>query len=292
LFRAREQRVRPGRDEKILTSWNALMIRGMARAGRTLGEPDWVASAERALGFLRTEMWRDGRLLATHKDGKSQLAAYLDDHAFLLDALLEMLQTRWRSTDLNWAIELAEVLLTHFEDPEHGGFYFTADDHEQLIQRPKPFADEATPSGNGVAALALQRLGHLIGEPRYLAAAERALQSAWALINQAPYAHPSLLVALEEQLEPGATLILRGSEPAMAAWRQTLDTSYRPRCSLYAIPSATNDLPGPLAEKTPQSEEPIAYLCQGLSCQPPSTSLETLQASLETRWNKSAPLSI
>jgi hypothetical protein len=163
LLSARELRVRPGRDEKILTSWNALMIHGMARAGRVFGRADLVASARRALDFLRATLWRAGRLLATYKGGRAHLNAYLDDHAFLLAALLELMQTDFRREDLEFAIDLADSLLERFEDRVHGGFFFTSRDHEPLILRPKPGPDSATPSGNGMAALSLQRLGHLVG---------------------------------------------------------------------------------------------------------------------------------
>ena len=128
--------MRPGRDEKILTSWNGLMIKGMARAGRQLDNPALIESAVRAVDFVRATLWKDGRLLATYKDGKAHLPAYLDDHAFLIDGLLELLQARWRSADLQFAVQLAELLLTHFEDKDAGGFYFTSDDHEKLLHRP------------------------------------------------------------------------------------------------------------------------------------------------------------
>src|ERR1019366_9225275 len=157
LFAAREQRIRPGRDEKILTSWNALMIAGMARAARVFGRPEWLASARAALAFIRGSLWRGGqgsaraRLLATCKDGHAHLNAYLDDYAFLLAALIELMQTDFQSRDLEFAEDLAEALLEQFYDPELGGFFFTSHDHEQLIHRPKPGYDSATPSGNGVA---------------------------------------------------------------------------------------------------------------------------------------------
>ena len=171
LFAAREKRVRPGRDDKILTSWNALMIEGMAHAARAFGREDWRASAQRALDFLCARMWKEGRLLATYKDGRAHLNAYVDDYAFLLAATLEMLQAEFREQDLELATGVADALLDHFEDRGAGGFFFTSHDHEQLILRPKPGHDNATPSGNGVAALALTRLGHLLGETRYLRAA-------------------------------------------------------------------------------------------------------------------------
>jgi hypothetical protein len=279
LFEARERRVRPGRDEKILTAWNALMIKGMARAARHLGEPDWQASAERALAFIRAELWRDGRLLATYKDGRARLAGYLDDYAFLLDALLELLQLRWSESDLALARDLAEVLLDHFQDHEHGGFFFTADDHERLVQRPKAPADEATPSGSGVAALALNRLGHLLGEPRYLVAAERTLRDAAATMTQAPGSHCTLLSALEEHLDPPQIVILRGAEPQLGAWRRRVATPYAPRRLSLAIPNDAEGLPEMLATKAPRGDA-VAYICTGTTCSAPVDSLEDLDRAL------------
>ncbi len=176
LFLAREKRPRPGRDDKILTSWNALAIKGLARAGRVFGRPDWILLAQNAADFIRSNMWVSGKLLATCKDNKAHLNAYLDDYAFLLDALLECLQANYREVEMAFAEELAEALLENFE-AEDGGFYFTSHDHESLIHRPKSAYDNATPSGNGIAAVALQQLGHILGESRYLQSAERALKA-------------------------------------------------------------------------------------------------------------------
>ena len=182
LLEERSKRVAPGRDEKQLTSWNALAIRGLAIAGRALERPELVEAAANASDFLRSTLFVDGRLLASYKDDEARFPAYLDDHAFLLDALLELLQARWDSSLLEFAIQVAELMLAHFEDREDGGFYFTADDHEALIHRPKPLADEAVPSGNGIAAFSLQRLGFLLGDSRYLDAAERALRASWRAV--------------------------------------------------------------------------------------------------------------
>ena len=160
LFAVREARVRPGRDDKVLTAWNALAIDGMAFAARVFGEPRWADSARRAIDFIRAAMWRDGRLLAT--DSRAQLNGYLDDHAFLLAALLELMQgDMLRAADLHFACELAELMLGQFEDARDGGFFFTRHDHEALVLRPKSGHDGSVASGNGVAALQLQRLGHL-----------------------------------------------------------------------------------------------------------------------------------
>ncbi|MBS3934953.1 MAG: thioredoxin domain-containing protein, partial [Sulfuritalea sp.] len=177
LFAARERRVRPGCDDKILTSWNALMIEGLARAARIFGRTDWREAARRAFGFLRATHWRDGRLLATSRHGQAHLPAYLDDHAFLLAALIELMRAEPQPEDLRCARQLADALLERFEDGDAGGFFFTAHDHEALIQRPKSAHDNALPSGNGVAARALQQLGHLLGEARYLGAARRTLRA-------------------------------------------------------------------------------------------------------------------
>src|SRR6185312_11613295 len=193
LLKVRDRRVWPGRDEKILTSWNALTIRGMAMAARALRRADLADSATRALDFIRRTHWRNGRLLATSKDGEAHLNAYLDDYVFLVDAILELQQTRFRADELQFACELLDVVLEHFSDADGGGFFFTSDDHESLIHRSKSFSDDATPAGNGVAAYVLQRMGHLLGETRYLEAAERTLRSGWTAIELYPHAHTSLL---------------------------------------------------------------------------------------------------
>jgi uncharacterized protein YyaL (SSP411 family) len=282
LLAAREGRVRPGRDDKVLTSWNALMIQGMARAGRLLQRSDWLESATRAVDFIRTRLWQDGRLLASYKDGRANLPAYLDDHAYLIAALLELLQARWRREDLDFALQLAEVMLEHFEDREHGGFYFTADDHERLIQRPKPLTDDAMPAGNGIAAQVLQRLAHLVGEQRYSRAAERTLQTAWGDIRRMPYAHASLLLALDEYLEPPETLVIRAADSDLASWQHTATGNYRPKRSVYAIPSDEKPLPGLLAERSAETA-PVAYLCQGNRCLPPIRTVEKLSDSANDR---------
>ena len=267
LFEAREQRARPGRDEKILTSWNALMIHGMARAGRLLDKPEWIDSAEKSLEFIRSTLLRDGRLLATFKDGKAHLNAYLDDYAYLVDAILELLQARWSDEALAFAIELADRLLEHFEDEQQGGFYFTSDDHELLIQRPKPMSDDAMPSGNGIAAFALQRLGYLLGELNYLDAAEKTLRTAWNRIASMPHAHGSLLIALREQLEPPEILVARGDRAALAVWQEEMAGGYSPERLCFAIPADAGQHDA-LSSKLPLGHA-VVYRCKGMTCSQP-----------------------
>ncbi|MGE0081956.1 MAG: thioredoxin domain-containing protein, partial [Thiohalomonadaceae bacterium] len=268
LFQARAGRVRPGRDEKILAGWNGLMIGGMATAGRLLDRADFVASAERALDFLRRHLVTQGRLLAAWKDGIAVLPGYLDDHAFLLDGLLALLEARWRDGDLSFALQLADLLLEHFEDEARGGFYFTADDHERLIHRPRSFADESLPSGNGVAARALLRLGHLVGRLDYTDAAERTLRAAWSHMDQHPVGHGAMLLALREFLSPGPTVVLRGSGDALAPWHSVLARAFDHGRHLLVVPEEAQDLPGTLAERSAQ-DAPVAYVCEPGHCLPP-----------------------
>jgi uncharacterized protein len=281
LLRARNLRVWPARDEKILCSWNALMIKGLAIASRVLGRPDLAAAAGAAVDFVRQHLWRDGRLLATYKDGRAHLPAYLDDHALLGDALLELLQTRWRSSDLEFACQLADVMLEQFEDQDNGGFFFTAKDHEQLIHRSKSFPDESVPSGNGFAATMLCRLGYLLGETRYLDSAERTLRCAWTAIQDYPLAHMSLVNALEDYLSALQILIIRGEASSAAHWAGTLGKLYAPTRMIYAIPNDAQ-LPAALAAKRPR-ETTVAYLCSGMTCSAPLTNLEEVARTLKLR---------
>ncbi|MBE0615017.1 MAG: thioredoxin domain-containing protein [Burkholderiales bacterium] len=287
LFAAREQRVRPGRDEKILTSWNALMIEGMARSARVFGRPEWLASARAALDFLRTALWRKkqgttrAHLLATAKDGRAHLNAYLDDYAFLLSALIELMQVEFYSRDLEFAQDLAEVLLEQFYDPGAGGFFFTSHDHEKLIHRPKPGHDAATPSGNGVAAFALQRLGHITGESRYLDAAERTLHLFYPALEQHPGGFSSLLMALEEAMEPPRVVVLRGPKEQMRAWRRILDQAYLPATLVLAAASEAKDLP-PVLAKPIAAGAVNAWVCQGVTCMAPVDTPEALFDILKT----------
>jgi uncharacterized protein YyaL (SSP411 family) len=284
LLRIRSARIWPARDEKILTSWNALMIRGMAVASRALQREDLAQSATRALDFIRNTLWRHGRLFAAYKDGHAHLNAYLDDYVFLADAILELQQTRFRSDELAFARQLLEVVIEHFTDPVSGGFFFTSDDHEKLIYRSKSFSDEATPAGNGIAAFVLQRMGHLLGESRYLAAAEKTLRASWRLVEKYPHAHMSVLGALEELLDPPEIIILRGERKQITTWASELARLYAPRRIVLAVPADAGGLPAALAEKTPpaktETDGTVAYICRGSTCSAPLHSLSGLLSRL------------
>ena len=280
LFAARELRVHPGRDDKVLTSWNALMIGALARAARVFDEAEWLAAAQRCADFLHGALWGDGRLLATYKDGRAHLNAYLDDHAYLLAALLELLQTSFRTQDLSWAIEIADALLQRFEDPGSGGFFFTSHDHEALIHRPKPAHDNATPAGNGIAAQALLTLGHWLGEPRYLDAAERTLRAFAGELGERPSGVSSLLIALEEWASPATSVLLRGDPATCASWQRRLERAYRPRVRTLDL-SRAGELPGALARPHRDGEgAATAWMCTAAACLPPIHEVEALERAL------------
>jgi len=278
LLARREQRVRPGLDDKILTAWNALAIGGAARAARWMKTAPLLDEAERALDVLHDKLWIDERLFASHAAGRTRFAAYLDDHAFLLDALLALLQVRWRERDLDWAIALADILLERFEDRDGGGFFFTAHDAEALPQRPKPFIDESLPAGNGVAARALLTLGHLLGETRYLDAAERTLRAAWPSLAELPHACCATLLALGDHLEPRTIVVLRADEHEMERWRPVIAYADVEGIDRWRIPSTANP-PGVLAQQG-HAAGGLAYVCRGSACLPPFADPHALIAEL------------
>jgi len=288
LFLERELRIHPGRDEKVLPSWNGLTIKGMARAGRVFERSDWVRSAAFAVDFIRGTLWKNDRLLATYKSGKAHLNAYLDDYAFLLDGLLELMQTEFRHADLDFAIALADVLLEQFEDKQAGGFFFTSGDHEKLIHRPKPAHDNAMPSGNGVAAYALQRLGYLLGELRYLQAAERTLKVFYSTLSRYPGSCCSLLTALEQSLAPPHTVVLRGEAQALAKWKDALRHS-PPSILVFALPSELVGLPSSLSKPVAMDNAVNAWVCQGVKCLPEISDLQELLRVCEIQGKIETP---
>jgi hypothetical protein len=273
LLDERSKRIRPGLDDKVLTAWNGLMIRGLAIAGRLLEAPALVDAAVAAIDFLRREAWRDGLLYAAWKDGAARFPAYLDDHAFLLDALLEALQSRFRIEDLDFACRLADALLERFADRERGGFWFTGEGEDPPLARPKGFADDSMASGNGVAAQALARLGWLTGETRYLDAAEATIRGGYASLARAPDAHAAMLNALDEYLEPVEIVVVRGNAAELSAWQSALARPYAPRRMVIAIASDVAGLPAALAAKRPR-DRTVAYVCRGPVCSEPIDRLD------------------
>lgn len=271
LLKFRRERIAPHKDEKILASWNGLMIRGLAIAGFLFQELRFIEASEKALLFIKKNMHTEAGLCACYKSDHAYNLAYLDDYAFLIDACLFQLQAKFNSELFEFTQQLADECIEKFYDPEHGGFFFTANGHEQLIQRQKAFMDEALPSGNGVMAFALNRLGHLTANINYLNAAEQTIQSAWRHIESNPAAHHSLLHALEEILQAPELLIIIYKESAnLSQWKNTITENYHPH-RLCLLLSEAECLQSPHFNhyKLSNSSDVTAYKCKNHKCSEP-----------------------
>ncbi len=278
LMEIRNTRQRPALDNKILTAWNGLMIKGMAKAARTLNQSAYLNSAQQAIQFVHNNLWRGDRLMACCTQDRTALNGYLDDYAFMLEGLLEMLATNWNSADLHFAIRISEAMLKNFEDTEFGGFYFSSHDHEQLLCRLKPGADDAIPSGNAFAIRGLYNLGTLTGNPRYLESASRAIHLFADELKRQPSVNASMVVALQ-QIKHGATVILRASSTEHQVWQKVLPETIHPLINVYRINSNESGLPDSLAGKQPGAGG-TAYICRGMACEEPITSPKTLLETL------------
>ncbi|MGD8379602.1 MAG: thioredoxin domain-containing protein [Gammaproteobacteria bacterium] len=279
LLEARSRRPRPGLDDKLLTAWNALAITGLARAAIRLDDRSMADLAEQALGFLVTTAWRDGRLYAVQTGGEIRGRGLLEDHAFLAEALLTMLELRWSNDNLALAGQLAERLLADFSDPQGGAFFMTPADHEPLIFRPRPLADESLPSGNAAACRVLLALGNLLGETRYLDAAGAALEAAAPTMTRWPQAHAGLISAWQAWQAPDPQVILRASAREAVNWRPVIEELRARNVSVLTIPPRTTALPPLLARKR-HAPGGLAWLCRGRSCLPPIARPETLRESV------------
>ena len=287
LFVARSERTRPGRDEKILVSWNGLMIKAMSNAGRLIERPEFIESAHKAVEFIRTHMWKDGRLLATAKGKKARLNAYLDDYVFLAEGVLELLQARWNSEEFEFAIELIEVLLNHFVDEQYGAFCFTSDDHEPLITRTIPTHDDSTPSANGVAAHLLIKLGYMTGEQRYLDVADKILRAIQPAALHMPSSFGASLVAIEEMVNPGTYIVIRGARDESRRWANACAKAGTANLMVFTIPDDAGELPGLLAEKKISDNTlTVAYVCCGFQCLAPHHSLDELLEAIPGREHR------
>ncbi|MDZ4818586.1 MAG: thioredoxin domain-containing protein [Planctomycetota bacterium] len=286
LFGEREKRVRPGRDDKVLVAWNGLMIDALAQAATVLDEPRYLQAATAAADFILTQMRRtDGRLLHTWRGDVAKLDAYLDDYSCLINGLVSLYEASFNERFISAATELADQMLAHFSDLDGGGFFFTADDHEELIARQKDMQDSATPSGNSMAATALLRLGKLTGRTEYLTAAEGAIRAAATLMQRYPSAAGQMLLALDMYLGPTFELVLLAdrSEKSTQTILAELHRRFIPN-KVVALRDGTQVIPasgirdeGPpampldplFAGRAQQNGQPTLYLCQDFACQEP-----------------------
>src|SRR6476659_5546430 len=274
LLGARARRVRPGLDDKRLTSWNALMLATLAEAGAALGRDDYLAAARKCAEFILRDLRdADGRLLRTYKDGEGRLNAYLEDHAFLLEALLTLYEATFEPRWFEQAQTLADNMIARFGDPERGGCHSTSDDHGELIARRKEIGDHPIPSGNSAAALGLLRLEALTGERTYGEQAEGVLRLFAKAAPRQPDAFAHLLRALDFQLAPTKEVALVGND--LGQLSAAVRSSYRPHLVLAGGPEGS-ELPPLLADRPQLDKKPAAYVCEHFTCQAPVTSAAAL----------------
>jgi hypothetical protein len=279
-LRARRQQNPINRDEKILTGWNGLMIRGLAVAARVFADEEYLLAAQKAADFIRQKLWLNNRLYASWQNGQANNSAYLDDYVFLVDGLMELLRIQWRDQDYRFIGNLLESMIDNFEDKEHGGFYFSAHDSEQLIYRGKPLQDTVIPAGNGVAAKVLGRYGHLTTEPHYLKCAQLTLLNAWASMLRQPKSHHTCLLALAEHLQAPVHVLLKG-DSQMDEWRHQVQLQYGERVQCYWVPEDSEIHPPELF----LLEGNQGLVCVGDHCLEPQDHLAELLVQLDSALN-------
>jgi uncharacterized protein YyaL (SSP411 family) len=290
LFAAREQRVRPGRDDKVIVAWNGLMIDALSQAAGVLNEPRYLQAAEKAAAFVLSKMRRgDGRLLHTWRGGQAKVDGYLDDYASFVNGLVSLYEAGFAERWIDAAVELADQTLAHFLDRESGGFFYTADDAEQLITRQKDLQDSATPSGNSMAATALVRLGKLTGRNDFLEAAVGAMRAAVGLMQKYPAAAAQMLLAVDMYAGPTYEIAMIGDQNELATQRvlAELRQRYFPN-RVVALRKEGSDGKAidPLFQgREPKSPSPTVYLCENFACQAPVSGADEAIAL----WEKLAP---
>jgi uncharacterized protein len=286
LFARRQQRVRPGLDDKRLCSWNALMISALADAGAALGREDFVDAARGCARFIQESMHDDsGRLLRSWKDGRGRLNAYLEDHAFLVEAMLRLYEA---TLELRWfdaGRKTAGAMIERFADPDRGGFFTTSHDHEQLIARRKDLADHPIPSGNSAAALGLLRLAALTGERSYEDQAVGVLRLFARAAVQHPDAFGHYLQALDFHLSPVREVALvapangAGAAAPLAELAGVVRAAHRPHVVLAGGPEGS-ERPELMRQRPAVEGKPAAYVCENFACQAPVTEPRELEAAL------------
>src|SRR5580658_9512360 len=265
MFAAREERIKPGRDEKILAAWNAMMIAAFAEGYRALGDPRYLAAAERAVSFTMTTLW-DGRALRrSYKDGVARFNAYLEDYALMTGAMIDTYEASLDPRYLEFARTLADVILDRFLDRENGGFFFTSDDHEELITRSKAAFDGSTPSGNSAAVMALLRLHAYTGDERYANEAARTVNLFAELIEKQPFGFAHMLEAADLYFRGPTEIVLVGdrSSPEFRAWIERAGLLYVPNRALFAADAQGGGMVPEQARGKPQVNGQLtAYVCR------------------------------
>ncbi|MBV9047421.1 MAG: thioredoxin domain-containing protein, partial [Solirubrobacterales bacterium] len=279
LYAVRAERVRPGLDDKRLTSWNSLMIGALAEAGAVLGRGDYMDAATQCASFLLGELRDDdGRLLRTWKDDHGRIYAYLEDHAYLLEALITLYEATFERHWYAEAVRLADGLVERFEDPERGGFFTTASDQAQLPVRRKDLEDSPIPSGNSAAAFGLLRLSLLSGEGKYERHALGVLRLMYPLAARHPQAFGHLLLAADFYVAPVREVAIVGPDAEAEKLLAAVRERFRPHMVLAAGASEAVPL---LAGREPVDGQAAAYVCQHFVCEAPVTTADALTRALD-----------
>jgi uncharacterized protein len=289
LLEFREKRIPPAKDTKVLTSWNGLMLAPLAEGSLILDEARYAEAATRAAGFLLDTMRApDGRLLHCYKDGQARFNAYLDDYANFIDGLTRLFEATGEARWIESAIELAGVMIAEFHDPERGGFFYVGKGHEALIARQKDAYDNATPSGNAMAATALVRLAALTGRADFEAIARSTLQAVHLVMEKAPSAAGQSLIAVDALLVPAREFaVIAGADPTEFR-RALLAIHERFRPHKVIAPAPGGEVSPTLAEFVPLLKDRPAregkvttYICEGFACRAPVLGVESLRSALE-----------
>ncbi len=282
LLETRGRRTRPGLDDKVLASWNGLMLTAFAEAGFVFARDSYVEVARRNAEFLAAEMIRDGRLMRSWKDGKARLRGYLEDYAHVVEGFLTLFQVSGERVWLDRAVELTETLIRFYWDEGSGDFFFTPSDHEPLLIRPKEHFDNATPSGNSTSAHNLLILAKLTGTDRYREMAERMLRRMSAALPRFPHGFSNWLRVLDDYLGPVKEIAVVGSPSGREAFLEVLRSVYLPRKVLVLGNGKGGDAdPIPLLQgRTAPAEGAVAYVCEAYVCTEPTSDPARFEAQI------------
>ncbi|MBI4220284.1 MAG: thioredoxin domain-containing protein, partial [Chloroflexi bacterium] len=292
LLKERERRVRPGLDDKVLTSWNALALKGFAEAGAAFGKPHFLEIATRNAEFLLGNLVADGRLLRTWKatgadgGGQAKLKGYLEDYAYLTDALTVLYEATFRQKWLDEAVRLADSLIDLFWDPDAEAFFDTGRDHEQLVVRPRDIFDNATPCGSSAASLSLLRLAKLTGRNEFERHAAASIRSVYDILSRSPAGFGTWLAAIDFYVSTTREIAIIGPQADKATSRlvRTVWERYLPNRVLAGADAPVRDGPSPLlADRKLVDGKPAAYVCENYVCKLPVTDPDALLAQLEGR---------
>jgi uncharacterized protein YyaL (SSP411 family) len=286
LLEVRDKRIRPGKDDKILVSWNSLMINAMARGGRILSEPKYLDAAINAANFLLEKMVDDqAGLLHTFRNGKAKLAAYLDDYSYFINALITLYETDGSEIWLEKAIEYSALVIENFHDEEAGAFFFTSENAEKLIARHKEFQDSSVPSGNSMMAMALLRLAQFSDDSKLIEIARETANQAYDLILRAPSAAGQMLCSIDRLIANQRQIVIAADKSDRTTLLELIYKKYEPNQTICFLPDSepsTTVLANSLiAHKSMIDQKPTVYVCENFACEAPLVGMEQIKLAFE-----------